>query len=257
MSKAEDTSIETPAGRQQALQRRLKRIWRRFSDGLGFALYAIAVVLVGMAGWAAGVNVLQSGWNSDVAAWVQAAGSIAAIAGATWIAQSEARRARRVRREQNEEAAWHVRFAIKQAQFESHIIAAELVNRTTPIEESDVREWRQRAATSAIELNALVGRIDHVHPAVIHFVSNAKVLVDELVGDLEYLGRLLDKNKQPERIIITRIVAPHRALLELITHYDARMRGIKLALDEGDDALPIKTWAPWDPDRVEGTANDE
>lgn len=38
--------------------------------------------------------------------------------------------------------------------------------------------------------------------------------------------------------------------------YDARMRGIRIALDEGDDALPIKAWAPRDPN-YSGTFADE
>jgi hypothetical protein len=31
----------------------------------------------------------------------------------------------------------------------------------------------------------------------------------------------------------------------LIDLYDDRMRGIELALDEGDDELPISDWASW------------
>lgn len=256
MSDPNHLRTEITTKRPQSTRSYLKRSWRRVSEGLGVALYTIALILVVMAGWGAGINVLRSGWNSDAAAWVQAAGSIAAIVGATWIAQSETRRLRRARREHNEEAAWHVRFAIKQAQYDSHIIAAELVNRTSPIDEVDVREWRQRAVTSSIELNAFVSRIDHVHPAVTHVVSNAKVLIDELVNDLAYLNRILQEHKQPELVLINRIVAPHRALHELIELYDARMRGVKLALDEGDDALPIKTWAPWNLDCKESIKND-
>lgn len=203
------------------------------------------MILVSITGWAAYVKVRESGWGSDAAAWMQAAGSIAAIAGAAWVAQSEARRARRIRRTHHEEAAWYVRFAVRQAQFESQIIAAELVNRATPINRSDVREWRQRAATSALNLSALITRTDQIHPAVTQVTSNAKVLVDDLVVDLAGLSRLIEEDQQPTDELIGQIVSPHRALLELLDSYDASMRGVILALDEGDDALSIDKFASW------------
>lgn len=221
---------------------------RRLINCIGFILYAIAMIFVAVSAWAAIANVIRSGWNSDAAAWIQAAGSIAAIAGSTWIAQSEARRARRVRREQNEEAAWYVRFAIKQAQFESQIIAAELLNRNTPVETNDVREWRQRATTSIINLNAFLERTDHVHPSVTHALSNAKVLMDYLIEDLAILNQKIDHHKQPDRDLIGRIAAPHKALLEIIDLYDNRMRGVRKILDDENDTLPIKSWAPWNSD---------
>lgn len=221
------------------------RLKRKASDFLGIILYAIALTLVGLSGWAAISNVISSGWNSDAAAWIQAAGSIAAIAGSAWIAQSETRRARRLRREQNEEAAWYVRFSIKQAQFESQIIASELLNRSTPIKLSDVRDWRQRAATTAIGLNAFLGRIDHVHPSVTHVLSNAKVLADDLIENLNCLNNILENHGELDPEIIGRIVSAHVAFLELIDLYDNRMRGVRQALDDGDDILPVRKWAPW------------
>jgi len=190
----------------------------------------------------------NKGWGADAAAWIQAAGSIAAIAGAAWLAQSETRRARASRREQNEEAAWHVRFMIVQAQFESHIIAAELVNRTEPITKFDAREWRQRAATCRTGLNALMGRTDHVHPSVTHVTANAKILIDDLMDDLTSLEALIASENQPDQYLIDRIVSPHIALIEVIEQYDGRMRGVRLALDEGGDMLPIRSWAAWDAD---------
>ena len=183
--------------RRQSRGRRVRLIWRRTADFLGFSLFLVAMALVAVAGWAASANVAKSGWNSDAAAWVQAAGSIAAIAGAAWLAQSEARRTRKVRREHNEEAAWYVRFAVKQAQFESQIIASELVNRAFPVDKADVRQWRQRATTSAISLNALVGRTDHIHPSVTQVISNAKVLMDDLLGDLGELAAVVGDGSPP------------------------------------------------------------
>ncbi|WP_071072976.1 hypothetical protein [Mesorhizobium sp. LCM 4577] len=234
---------ETVAGRKAARDRSIKRLWLKARDGLGAVFYLVASALIVMAGWAAYANAAISGWDSNAAAWVQAAGSIAAIAGAAWLAQSESRRARRLRREQNEEAAWYVRFAVVQAQLESHIIADGLVNRSVPIETSDVREWRQRATTCAVGLNALADRTDHIHPAVTHVISNAKVLVDDLVSDLVRLSELVKDGKKPDGELVGLIVGPHRALQDLVALYDERMHGVHLALDEGGDALPIRTWS--------------
>jgi hypothetical protein len=220
----------------------LRRLWREAIDWLGLTFYVLAFVLVALSGWAAYANWAKSGWGSDAAAWIQAAGAIAAIAGASWLAQGEARRARRLRRKQNEEAAWYVRFAITQAQLESHIIASDLVNRTEPVGDDDVREWRQRATTAVLSLSALAERTDHVHPAVIHVTSNAKVLMDDLVEDLALLREAIHAGKAPDQRLIGRIIQPHTALLELIDVYDTRMQGVKVALDEGGDALPIEEW---------------
>ncbi|BCG72121.1 hypothetical protein MesoLj113a_32790 [Mesorhizobium sp. 113-1-2] len=244
-------SADITAKRKAVLRSHFKPIWLRISYWLGSLFYGAAVVLIAMAGWATYFSVAHSGWGSEAAAWVQAAGSIAAIVGATWLAQSEGRRARRNRREQNEEAAWYVRFAIVQAQFDSHTIAADLVNRTTPVEGSDIRDWRQRATVSALGLGAFVDRTDHIHPSVTHVISNAKVLVDDLVDDLRRLGALVEDGRKPDDELIGQIVAPHRALLEIIDLYDARMRGVREVLDEGGDALPIQKWSPWDKDSKE------
>lgn len=177
-------------------RRSITQRWRRVGDRLvGLAFYVLALAPVAVTGWAAYANVAKSGWGSDAAAWAQASGSIAAIIGAAWLAQSESRNARRLHRERNEEAAWYVWFAIRQAQVGAHIVAHELVNRTAPVEKSDVREWRQRATTSAIGLSALVGRTDYIHPAVTQVTSNAKVLMDDLVTDLASLSTAVEEGR--------------------------------------------------------------
>ncbi|WP_297510990.1 hypothetical protein [uncultured Caulobacter sp.] len=79
------------------------------------AFTGIITALIAVAAWAAYVNIEKYGWSGDSAAWAQAAGSIIAIAGASWIARGEARQARRLRRRQGEEAAWAVRFTLAQA----------------------------------------------------------------------------------------------------------------------------------------------
>ncbi|TGU89257.1 hypothetical protein EN794_046040 [Mesorhizobium sp. M00.F.Ca.ET.151.01.1.1] len=238
-------------GWKSTRRQRIKRLWQKSQDRLGSIFYALVSILIALAGWAAYANAVKSGWGSDAAAWVQVAGSIAAIAGAAWLAQGESRRARRLRREQNEEAAWYVRFSIVQAQFESQIIAAALVSRTSAVERRDVREWRQRATVCAVGLNALADKTDHIHPAVTHVISNAKVLMDDMVSDLVRLGRLVEDGQKPDAELVGHIVEPHRALSELVNQYDARMRGVRLALDEGGNALPIQTWSAWDAEHNE------
>ncbi|WP_344855187.1 hypothetical protein [Aminobacter aminovorans] len=203
------------------------------------------MLLVVTSAWAAYVSVLRSGWTSEAAAWVQAAGSIAAIAGATWVAQTEVRRARRVRRELNEEAAWHVRFSLAQAQFESQIIAAELVNRSEPLDEEKLRVWKQRAMTCTVAFSAFISRPDQIHPAVTHMLANAKVLVDSLTSDVDSLAASVKAGSDPDRDLEGRIVGIHLALLELLSLFDARMRGVRIALDQGDDGLPTRSFAAW------------
>lgn len=238
-------SAMTAASRGRDRWLRLKRIWRRFVDQIGILLYGFALALVVMSGWAAYASVIETGWGANAAAWVQAAGTIAAIAGAAWVAQSEVRRARRVRREQNEEAAWHVRYTLVQAQFEAQIVAAELLNRDKPIEESDVREWKQRVMTSLVSLTAFIARTDHIHPSVTHVLSNAKVLIEDLVTDLGTLAELVRAGKAADKKLTGLIVSPHWALLTIVKNFDERMRLVRDALDEGNDGLPIRTWPDW------------
>ena len=219
---------------------RFNRLWRRTVDLLASSLFILAAVLIAAAVWAAAVNVVTRGWSSDAAAWVQAAGSIAAIVGAAWMSRSELRRSRRWRREQNEEAAWHVRFAVRQAQLESQIVAYELVSAESPIGAGQVRDWRLRTRTAAVSLAAFLTRIDHVHPSVVQVLSNAKMLMDELLADLDDLG---DKVRQESVLpddLKDRIVGTHQALTELLDLYDTRMHDVRLTLDDAGDAFPIR-----------------
>jgi hypothetical protein len=220
--------------------------WRSAKRGLlialGPAFYLGALVLVAFTSWAAYGNWAESGWGPDAAAWVQAAGSIAAIAGAAWLAQSEGRRARRTRRLQNEEAAWFVRFALVQAQLEAHIIANELINRVGPIGLTDVRSWRQRVATCCIGLDTFISRTDQIHPAVVHVLSNAKVLMDDMLEDIRSFSTRIEAGQAPDKETIGRLVEPHHSLQQLIELFDSRMAGVRLALDEGGDILPVRRW---------------
>lgn len=231
--------------RWMKLMLRLIRLGRSSVSFLGMLFYAISAALVALAAWAAWMNVSKSGWTGDAAGWVQAAGSIAAIAGAAWLSQGEARRARRVRREQGEELAWYVRFSIKQAQYETQIIAHELVHGETPISRGDVRDWLQRAATCAMNLGFLAGRTDFIHPAISHTIANAKVLVDYVIEDLRELQKSVELDQPIDNRLKNRIVGPHLSLAELVQVFDNRMAGVLEALDRGGDALPQDGWAIW------------
>ncbi len=246
MASADQDSDSTQAFRSR-LRHRARQTLKLISEVLGHAFYLLALGLVVLSGWGAFENVRKSGWSADAAAWIQAAGSIAAIAGAAWIAQSEIRRARQVRRRQQEETAWYVRFVVIQAQCESRTIAADLLKLKGAISLSDVREWRQRARTVSISLDALADRTDHIHPAVSHILSNAKVLIDDLIADLVLTGDLVSRKKPVPDDLQGRMIVPHHSLNEIIEIYDARMRGIRVAMDDGGDALPVGAWAPWDP----------
>lgn len=215
---------------------------RRVLFALGPAFYLGALGLVVLTGWAAYGNWVNSGWGPDAAAWIQASGSIAAIAGAAWLAQSEERRARRTRRLQNEEAAWFVRFALVQAQLEANIIAHELINRIGPVGLVDARSWRQRATTSAISLDTFISRTDHVHPSVVHVLANAKVLMDDMLEDIRLFNERVEAGHPPDQETMARLVEPHHSLQQLVEMFDSRMDGVRLALDEGGDALPLERW---------------
>ncbi|MEJ0069479.1 MAG: hypothetical protein WDO24_12955 [Pseudomonadota bacterium] len=53
--------------------------------------------------------------------------------------------------------------------------------------------------------------------------------MDDLVTDLASLSKIVQEGRKPDDELVSQIVGPHRALLELIDLYDARMRGIRQA----------------------------
>jgi hypothetical protein len=209
---------------------------RQYAPPTLFMLLMLA--LVGGTVWAAWANYLRAGWDSNSAAWVQAAGAILAILGAAWLARGERRQTRRWRREQGEEAAWSTRFVIAQAQYDAHITAFELTQADVVLNEINLRTWRQRGTNSALFIQTMLSKVDHIHPLVVGNLCNAKILVDDMISDLALLAgkEALDK---PERDkIISSIVEVHINLQELIKQYDTRIEGVQEALDDGDDMLP-------------------
>lgn len=132
---------------------------------------------------------------------------------------------------------------LAQAQIDTQIIAAELLS-----EDGDydlIRAWRQRAENGALALQALLGRADYVHPVVPMSASNAKVLLDYLVLDLVELEARVGEGALPSLALIGEIIDVHRNLQELLNQFDARMRGVRIALDEGRDMLPVRTFDTW------------
>lgn len=211
---------------------------------LGELVFMVAIVaLVAVTGFAAYINIVEKGWSSDAAAWAQAAGSIIAVAGAAWLAQTEARHVRRWRREQGEEAAWGARFVVSQAQFDAQIIAAELTRTNLSFDASDVRSWLQRSANASLALQTMLTRVDHIHPSVVVTMCNAKILVDHLSSDLTKLESVVAQGDEPDERLVADIVYTHINLATLIEQFDLRLSGIREALDRGRDMLPLDEWS--------------
>ncbi|KJJ96244.1 hypothetical protein UB44_17675 [Burkholderiaceae bacterium 26] len=228
--------------RLHLLKKRLQSVHQRLGELIFVGMIGI---LVGITGIAAYKNVATKGWGADAAAWAQATGSIIAIAGAAWLARSESRQARRWRREQGEEAAWSVRFVLVQAQFDAHIIAFELTRPDEPYCALDIRSWQQRSANASLTLQTMLTRVDHIHAAVVLTMCNAKILVDHLSLDLARMERAIEQEKKPSSQLVSDIVAAHLNLTMLIEQYDARLRGIREALDRGRDMLPLGEFSGW------------
>lgn len=207
------------------------------------AVFTLAMLaLVGGTAWAAWANFTQAGWDANSAAWVQACGSILAILGAAWLARGERRQTRRWRREQGEEAAWAGRFVIAQAQYDAHITAFEMTQSTEHLDKTKLRGWRQRSANSALILQSMLAKVDHIHPSVVVMLCNAKVLVDDMDASLKRLAESgTDKIVTGDKVA-SYIIGAHLDLKDLLDQYDERLRGVRQALDEGDDMLPLKRW---------------
>src|SRR5436305_1454198 len=110
-------------------------------DRGAIAFFAACTSLVLFAVSVATVIIAREGFGTNGAAWIQAGGSVAAIAGAVWLFRSDTSRRRRERRALGEEVAWAVRFAITNAQYEARAIAVELVDEHLVEKENPKRHW--------------------------------------------------------------------------------------------------------------------
>lgn len=212
---------------------------RKIEEVAGATLVLLTALAITTTLWAVWKNYDKGGWSDDTAAWVQAAGSIIAIVAAAWLARGQERQARRFRRQVAEQIAAGVVFAIKQAQYDSQIVAYELTTRSSPIKRREVRGWRQRMLTAAVVLEAESSRGDHIHASIGQVAANGKVLVDEAIANLTTMSDAIGAGEQPDKEIIDDIVHTHQALKELEASLADRLRLIRDALDNGGDLLPL------------------
>lgn len=112
-----------------------------------------------------------------------------------------------------------------------------------------IRSWKQRSANSALAIQTMLGQPGYIHAAVVLTTCNAKILVDGLSLDLEKLDNVISSGSQPSESLVSDIVHAHANLAELLRHYDARIRGVRQALDRGADMLPLHEMPDWSQSR--------
>jgi hypothetical protein len=176
---------------------------------------------------------------------VQAAGAIAAITGAVWLFQAEAKTRRRERRREREVNAWGVRYAIQQAQFEMWEICDTLPSDESELDSDQPRQWRIQTVCAKSILQNYVNRTDHIHPDLIRLAMNGVMLIEEMEHHLTNLSQAVADGSTPESASLERIHAFKAHFQQLLVTFDERMRGVKLALDAGDDELPVSDFAEW------------
>ena len=191
------------------------------------------------------ISFVQHGLSSDVASWVQATGSIAAISGAVWLFKSEVTLRRKERRTTGLEAAWAVRFALVNAQYEARTITAELLDERLLEEERPERHWFLRTENCRNVLKIFSERTDHIHPAANQIASNGVLLLRQLDQELEAASKFTDKRERPSIEVVSEIARYENYFFRLIDELDARMRGVLIALDKGNDSLPFREFDLW------------
>ncbi|SEI22561.1 hypothetical protein [Tardiphaga sp. OK245] len=205
---------------------------------VGFAIVMLPAVI-------ASIIIYREGFGTNGAAWVQAAGSIAAIVGAVLLFRSETARRRRERRALGEETAWAVRFALTNAQLEARMIAAELFDKDATPEESPRRHWHLRIQNCRNVLDVFSRRTDHIHPILNHVASNGVLLLSELDFDARKALDSIERGDRPSIDIAGDILRYESHFEQLIQLLDARMRGVVQALDENGDILPVSRLDIW------------
>ncbi|WP_146208657.1 hypothetical protein [Azospirillum sp. TSO22-1] len=214
----------------------LKERLAKFASAI-FAIFMLGIIVACAA--ATGISILRNGLGADSAAWVQATGSIAAIAGAVWLSSVESFRQRRYRRREREEVAWGVRFAIVLARNEAGEIANEIIDGKFSISIDSIRYWRQRCTNARYLLNNFATRSDHIHPAIVQEAGNAILLMEEMEADVEAISECIREKKEPGRQLIESICMYHVHFSSLLSRIDERMNGVREALDRGEDMLPL------------------
>ena len=88
-------------------------------------------------------------------------------------------------------------------------------------------------------------RNDHVHPALVQISSNALLLLTQMEEDVDLAIEAMAKGSRPPPDVATEIAAYESYFGELLEQLDQRMRGIREALDDSEDILPVKDWEAW------------
>jgi hypothetical protein len=214
-------------------------------DRNAVVFFIMCFVLVACAASVAAVIIVREGFGTNGAAWVQAGGSIAALAGAVWLFRSDTNRRRRERRAVGEEVAWAVRFALTNAQLEARTIAFELVDQQLIENGNSKRHWLLRSENCRNVLKVYAERTDHLHPVLNHIASNGTLLLRQMDEDIEKASNSIERGERPSIEFATDIAHYGDHFEQLIQMLDARMRGILKALDEGRDALPVSYLEIW------------
>jgi hypothetical protein len=214
-------------------------------DRGAISLIVISVVLAGLSALAAIVSVLREGLGANAAAWIQAGGSIAAIAGAVWLSRSETMRRRHEIRIAGEQVAWGVRYAIRQAQVEAGIIASEFLTEDFQKDASRIRDWLLRTTNCQGVLRIYAERLDHLHPALNFLANNAILLLRQLEEDIRSASGPEYKGKRPS-VEVSKKIANYQGFFgQLLEELDARMRGVLKELEESPNLSPASRIELW------------
>ncbi|MBR1246648.1 hypothetical protein JQ609_06850 [Bradyrhizobium sp. AUGA SZCCT0169] len=214
-------------------------------DRGAIAFLVISFVLVAFAVMIAALIVARDGFGTNSAAWVQAGGSVAAIAGAVWLFRGETKRRRRERRAQGEEVAWAVRFALTNAQLEARTIVLELFDKSAAKSESPRRHWQLRIDNCRNVLDVFAKRLDHIHPMLNHLASNGALLLRELEMDARNALEFIERGERPPMDMAGDIARYEGHFAQLIEQLNARMRGVVKSLDENGDMPPSQRFDVW------------
>jgi hypothetical protein len=217
----------------------LRKILVRWSTPLAYAAMAAGVLaLLAFCAVGVAISLSEDGFGAEAAAWAQAAGSIAAIAGAVWLSRLESMRERRQRRHEREETAWAVRFAIVAARNEAYTVAHELVDPDKALASENGRHWRTRCRNVRMLLQSYAGHTDHIHPAIVQDANNAVLLAEEMEADVERAAQFMAAGEIPSLKVAEDLAWYEIQFATLIQRVDDRMAGVREALDRGGDMLP-------------------
>lgn len=207
-------------------------------------LIAISVLLAALSALAAGISIFREGIGANAAAWAQAVGSIAAIAGAVWLFRSDISRRQHEQRAAGEQLAWAVRYAIHQAQIEAGIIAAEVLTIDIRKDKKRIRDWLLRTENCRGVLAVYVEHLNHIHPAINFHANNAILLLCQLEDEIKNISSSKHRTR-PSVELSKRISEFPGFFSQLREDLDARMRGVLNEMDENPNFLRTKLVSDW------------